>query len=110
MRITSLLFVALLAVACGAAKHPDAPGPRPVDVPDSNQCQAMCDHLKELGCEEGQPLYNSDLPGPAGVPNQSCTDWCGEIQAKGTFLNPRCVKKAPFCEMIEEWRKKTCTD
>lgn len=106
-----LVLASLLTLsACGSRKQPDAPGPRPINVPDSNECQNMCDHLKQLGCEEGQPVYNSDLPGTVGVPNQDCPDWCEEIQILGTFLNPRCLKNVPSCGLIEEWRKKTCTD
>lgn len=109
MRFQVLLAIAVLALA-GCPKEPDAPGPRPIVVPDTTECEAMCNHIgpQGLNCEEGQPVYNSDLPGPPGIPNQPCKDWCEEIQTRGTFLNPRCVKTVPTCDLIEEYRKKTC--
>jgi hypothetical protein len=113
MRLQTLSVFALATLvgfACGPRKEPDAPGPRPIVVPDTQDCKVLCDHLAKLGCEEGHPVYNSDLPGPYGVPNQSCAEWCTEIQDRGTFLNPKCVKKVQSCVQIEEWRKKTCTD
>ena len=85
--------------------------PRP--IPDTDMIGAMCQHLgpKEkggLGCEEGKPVYNSDLPGTPGVPNQSCTDFYTELQAKGYFVNPRCILLVSTCDAIEAARQKTC--
>ena len=53
-------------------------------MPDTDQCGAMCLHIGPSGlkCPEGEPLYNSDLPGPKDVPNQSCEDWCKDQQGK----------------------------
>ena len=65
----------------------------------------MCNHLKDLGCEEGEPLYNSDLPGPVDIPNQTCEANCVELQDKGFFVNPRCVTDAPQCDQIEDFRQ-----
>jgi hypothetical protein len=71
----------------------------------------MCSHLQGLGCEEGQAVYNSDKPGPTDVPNQSCEDWCTELQDPNHlyFINPRCVALVPTCEDIEVYRKKSPT-
>ena len=68
----------------------------------------MCDHIGPTGlkCEEGTPVYNNDLPGPANVPNQSCADNCKELQTKGVFVNPRCVSTVPSCDKIEDYRQK----
>lgn len=82
--------------------------PNPVSPPDTDLCGAMCDHLAVLGCEEGKPVYDSDRPGLAGVPNMSCTEFCQDQQAKGTYINPRCVLKVEKCADIEPARKLTC--
>jgi hypothetical protein len=68
----------------------------------------MCDHIgpEGLRCEEGNPLYNNDLPGAEGVPNQSCKDNCEELQKKGFFVNPRCVATVQRCDQIEDYRQK----
>lgn len=62
----------------------------------------MCKHLSTLGCEEGKPVYNSDLGGPVGVPNQSCVDFCQELQDSGYFVNPKCVLLVTRCDEVEE--------
>lgn len=70
----------------------------------------MCYNIgpENLKCEEGEPVYNSDLPGPEGVPNQSCLAWCVEMQDQQHlyFLNPKCLSEVNSCEVIEEYRKK----
>ncbi len=76
-------------------------------------CDAMCKHIGPksqggLGCEEGNPVYDSDRPGPAGVPNKTCTDFCVEQQNNGVFINPRCVMKVKSCDEVEMARLKTC--
>lgn len=103
-----LLLTVVLSSSCNPPKEADTPSPAPINVPDTEMCPVMCEHFKALKCEEGDPLYNSDLPGPKGVPNQTCAEWCVEIQSKGTYLNPRCGKVVPSCDLIESWRKKTC--
>jgi len=85
-------------------------GPWPILPSDTSECAVMCGHLKSLRCQEGEDLYNSDISGPVGIPNQTCTAWCIEVQGRGVFLNPRCVKTVPSCNLIEEYRKRACTN
>jgi hypothetical protein len=73
----------------------------------------MCLHIGPkaqggLGCEEGDPVYDSDLPGPKGVPNKSCTAFCTGQQANGVFVNPRCIIQVKSCGEIESARQRTC--
>lgn len=108
MALQKLALSLLLApfFLAGCPKDPIVPPPTP--PPDSDQCGTMCAHLKSLGCEEGEAVYNNDLPGPPDVPNQSCEDWCTEMQDPEHlyFINPRCVATVPSCDVIEEYRKK----
>jgi hypothetical protein len=69
----------------------------------------MCEHLKKLGCEEGNPVYNDSLPGTAGAPNQSCGDFCRELQKQNIFVNPKCVRTVTTCAQIEDYRAKEPT-
>lgn len=104
MRYAAILsVVAIILVGC------PTPGksPNPIPVPDTHMCGDMCNYLIQLGCEEGKPLYDSDVPGPVGVPNESCEDWCVKQQGNGIFLNPRCVMKATSCLAVETMRQKT---
>ncbi len=102
----AILLSVLVLTAC-----PYNPEPQPVDPPipppDTDWCTSMCDHLKELGCEEGGPVYNNDLPGEEGAPNQSCSDNCKELQTKGFFVNPRCVSYVSRCDQIEDYRQRS---
>lgn len=103
-----LAFLPLGLIAC-----PQAHSPNPSPPPDSDLCAAMCQHIGPtsaggLGCPEGDPVYDSDLPGPPDVPNKSCLDFCKGQQTNGIFLNPRCVIQVKTCAEIEDARKKTC--
>ncbi len=93
----------------GCVPEAKGPSPNPAVVPDSDLCGRMCDHLAALGCEEGKSVYDSDRPGPKGVPNMTCTEFCTDQQSKGTFINPRCVMNVTKCSEIEPARQKVCT-
>ena len=110
--VATFAVVTLLLLGCPPNKDPVVPPPTP--PPDSDWCGTMCQHLQGLGCEEGEDVYNNDLPGPPDVPNQTCEDWCAELQDPEHlyFINPRCVSEVTSCEQIEEYRKRdpeTCT-
>ncbi len=96
------LVVALLPFALSCQAGPPVPVPTP--PADTAFCGPMCERLSELGCEEGQPVYNSDLGGPVGVPNQSCTDFCEQVQEFGYFVNPRCVSRVTSCAEIAHYQ------
>lgn len=96
------IVLLLLLSSCSYA----ADYPIPVKPIDTDQCGRMCTNLGELGCEEGKPVYNSDLPGPDGVPNQSCVEFCREMQDSGVWLNPKCVATVQECSQIETFRRK----
>lgn len=99
----------LLALALPGCPPVDPVSPSPNPPPDTDLCDKMCEHIGPNGlkCEEGQPVYNNDLPGPANVPNQSCAENCRELQTKGLFVNPRCVATVPSCDKIEDYRQKS---
>lgn len=105
MRYAILSLVALLIIGC-PQDPPKSPNPYP--APDSDMCGSMCSYLIQLGCDEGKPLYDSDLPGPVGIPNESCEVWCKKQQTNGIFLNPRCVMKAQSCGEVEALRLQVC--
>jgi hypothetical protein len=101
------LLVLLILVGC-PTREPASPNP-PVP-PDTDLCPQMCDHLRRLKCEESTDFYDNDKPGPKGVPNSTCEEFCSGQQDKGVFVNPRCVAKVPDCASIETYRKKQPTD
>lgn len=103
----ALLLPALLVLGCNAVS------PNPTPPPDTDLCPAMCQHIGPvggggLGCTQGNPIYSSSLPGDAGAPNMSCTQFCQHQQANGVFVNPRCVMQVSECDQIEAARAKTC--
>lgn len=102
----ALLALALFC-ACQSTSPDQAKTP---PILSSDSCTAMCDHIgpKGLNCPEGQPVYDSAQPGPPGVPNESCEEFCIWEQTNGADLNPKCVAQAPTCADIETWRQKTC--
>lgn len=106
MRSIPFVFAVLVLTSCPGP----VPPPTPTPAPDTSFCGAMCDHIgpKGLNCPEGKPVYDSDLPGPPGVPNESCTDFCSKQQQNGVYLNAKCVSQVASCAEIEAARKKTC--
>ncbi len=106
MRRAPLLLLTFVA-ACNPAASPN-----PTPAPDTSLCAPMCAHIGTgdggLGCAEGDPLYDSTQPGPVGVPNETCTQFCVHQQNNGVFINPRCVMQVTSCAQIEAARQKTC--
>lgn len=107
MRLKLPLLAALVLVGCPA---PVTPSPNPFPVPNTDECGAMCSVLHSLGCVEGKDVYDSDVAGDAGVPNETCTQDCQKQQGNGVFYNPICVKHITACLQIETVRKQRCTE
>ncbi len=93
---TSLIFLFLLN--CG--KPAEAPSPQAGPLDDIQYCKPACDHLGQLGCEEAQPVYDN-----LRSVWLTCTQWCEEQQISGSFLNPRCIRKAKSCADVEAVRQ-----
>ena len=102
--LPSLLAAALLW-GC-PQQEPEIPAPPPTPASDPTFCEEACSAWAKLGCEEGEDLYNSDLEGEPGVPNQSCTEWCQEMQDRQSALNPKCTRLVDSCDQIEDYRLK----
>lgn len=80
------LWALLVMASCCA---PPAPNPRiPTDTPN---CGAACDHLRQLGCPEGQALEDGT----------TCTQFCEESQQNGHALNPTCVMSITACSKLD---------
>jgi len=99
---------ALLVAGCPPMEEPVSPSPTIIDPPDTDLCDDMCAHIgpEGLKCEEGEDVYNDDLPGDKDVPNQSCADFCRELQEQKVMVNPKCILLTPTCEEIEDYRAK----
>jgi len=108
IRFVPLLVVPLLLTACPKTDPTKPPVPPPLDPTGTEFCAEMCKRIGPAGlkCEEGEDVYNSDLEGEEGVPNQSCTDWCEEQQERGFYINPKCVRLVESCKEIEDARQK----
>jgi hypothetical protein len=110
-KLVGALVLSFSVLILGCPIQPQSPSPHPVIPPDSDLCAAMCNHIgpKGLWCEEGNAVYDSDLPGPPDVPNLTCETWCKNEQANGVFINPRCVAQVKSCSEIEVARQKDCS-
>ena len=86
------LVVTLFILGCPPRAN-DGP-PRPIEPPDTNLCEAGCENLKNLGCEEAQGSDSSDP--------DSCKNDCEYIQKEGgVSLNPKCWVSITDCLEIE---------
>lgn len=93
------------------------PNPRPVSptppvIDDSDVCVQACQHLNDLGCEEGRPVASgvecvSDSDCREGddcvdrVCHAPCATFCRETQDWGIWLQPRCVAEINLCGDID---------
>lgn len=86
-----LIGVSLLGGNCDPP--PDYPTRiRPIEAGTPADCKAACDHLRSLGCEEGNPT-------PKGA---TCEDVCNSVESSGTVtLDPGCVANIAKCEEID---------
>ena len=111
----TIILVAFFLVGCPLVEGPDPktpPQPAPTPSLDPNDPEPrvqdpiakMCLHLQEMGCEEGEDVYNDDVPGPVDVPNQNCTEFHKGLEKEGININPYCVLRSPDCESIEDYR------
>ena len=89
-KLTQLLFVLLVATACGSCRT-FRPPPMPIDPGDTDQCLAACTRMESLGCPEGAPL-------PDGT---TCVKFCVDTQTAGHAMNPTCLAKIESCSEIE---------
>lgn len=58
-------------------------------------CQAYCQHLRTLGCKEGEPLKSGT----------SCETFCIDTQKAGHDLRIGCVLKVPNCGELQSCNK-----
>lgn len=100
------ILVVLTLAGCVPLEPTNDPSPTIKDPPNTDLCDSMCNQLKKLGCEEGNPVYNDDLPGPKDVPNQSCGDFCRTLQKQNISVNPKCVRDITVCSQVEDYRAK----
>lgn len=85
-----LIFSACVCInGCAHVFGPVFP-PCPIP-PSDNLCASACEHLRDMGCEEGKPLEDGT----------TCETFCEETQANGHALRPSCVLELESCDMEE---------
>lgn len=105
----SILLITLIISGCPRGSNVT---PQPPVVTDTSDCQAACDRLNSLGCEEGRDIDMKRLCADTGdcdlghgcVGNHcvaTCSVFCRDTQAAGVWLAPSCVKNITSCDQIE---------
>lgn len=85
-----LLLLLAFGFLCACEEHESTP--TPVDPADQTACPAACEHLRELGCEEGEPLEDGT----------TCEQFCEQTQEQGHALRPSCVATITTCSELEQ--------
>lgn len=85
-----ILGVFLLCVFTGCHIYGPHIPPMPLASQDNN-CEGACQHLRDLGCEEGFPLEDGT----------TCEAFCKETQDAGHILRPSCVMTLTSCDDVE---------
>lgn len=62
---------------------------------ETHKCAEVCAHMRDLGCEEGQPLSD-------GTP---CTVWCTKTEEAGMPLGLSCLLTAKNCNEVQACAK-----
>ena len=94
-KYVAVLRVLVLAGAIWSASchqtemPPPAPPPAP---PIASACAAYCQHLRALGCQEGEPL-------PGGA---SCEKFCIDTETNGHDLHISCVLQLQSCAALQQ--------
>jgi hypothetical protein len=86
----TLLLVAALSTAWCSNPGPPTPidpEPRP---PATASCASMCDRMRSLGCEEGEPTEGG----------ASCEMYCENAQASPSPLPVACMTQVRSCEQV----------
>lgn len=104
-----LIFAAFTLIGCPGTgtNRPDPLTPEPTPTPYTNDYFGdMCARLRDLRCEEGNDVYNDNMPGPVDEANQSCESFYEETEDLGIKVNPKCVRLVSECSQIEAAREK----
>jgi len=88
--ITAIL-ASLAAFSMGATCR-TKPSPAPIEPKDTKDCPLACEHLRALGCPEGEPLEDGT----------TCEKFCKDTQESGHALRPSCVITITSCDQIDE--------
>jgi len=64
-------------------------------VSGADKCNAACDHIAMIACEESKPVVVTD----GGI--MSCVDFCKYQHANGVFWNTDCLTQVKTCSEIE---------
>lgn len=120
-RVVSSLIISVVvfsACALGCKNNGGMITPNPPVITDQAFCQAACDNLQSLGCQEAQPISMGtqcsndadckDLDGNADkfqtcvqhMCETSCTNFCISTENQGVWLDPICVSKIVTCDDI----------
>jgi len=97
---SSVIGVLVLVGAIGSFSCAAREGGKPIDGNSKasvfrQPCQAFCQHLRTLGCKEGEPLKS-------GTP---CETFCVDTQEAGHDLNIACVLKIQSCGEMQRCGK-----
>lgn len=94
MKIYSILPTVILIIKCGSI--PITPVPEDTDTPE--YCEAACENMERLGCDEakGSPGEDEQFGTEDDV---SCSDVCKNVMSGvyGIPMNPICVSKVEAC-------------
>jgi len=90
-RVTAILLVAALLGAGCATKDGGTTADGTRTSAFQRPCEDFCQHLRALGCPEGQPLASGT----------SCEKFCVDTQEAGHDLQIACVLKIRSCGELQ---------
>ena len=110
--VAALGSFVILCNSCSGVQNPKVT-PVPPVVVDQSGCQAACDNLNRLGCDDGKDiemktkcLINAECDagqtcGSNGRCVASCVTFCRDTEDQGVWLDPDCVAAITACDQID---------
>ena len=86
-----VLIVALISFSCTPKHRENSSNSDTRTSVSQKPCEDFCQHLRTLGCREGQPL-------PDGTP---CEKFCIDTQEAGLNLNIPCILQTQSCGELQ---------
>jgi hypothetical protein len=93
-RMVVVVLMILSTVSCSTTDGGKRRNGQPEVSSFQQPCQAFCQHLRVLGCQEGEPLADGT----------SCETFCIDTQEAGHNLNIPCILQLQTCAELPRCR------
>jgi hypothetical protein len=92
--VVVVVVVVISGLSCSTTDGGKGSNGEPKVSPFQQPCEAFCQHLRALGCKEGEPLRDGT----------SCETFCINTQEAGHNLHIPCILERQSCTELQKCR------